>query len=377
MTSFKRHRLRKELKEALHYAKHVRHMFEDIGNPEELLRLRESEKAARELYRSGAGGSEPEVTKAIEEIAKVCHRISPPRKHPKLRENIEVFFVAIAAAMAIRAYFFQPFKIPTGSMQPTLYGITARGEPTIKSNLFPARLANLIFFGERNQSVRAKNSGHFKMSVNGYGNTVPYYQENPDNTVTFYIGNVPHKVPVKLASTCRFGEFIRKGEPIASGIIKSGDYILVNRLKYNFMRPGRGDIVVFDTHALTHPKVRKNAYYIKRLVGMPNEIISLAPPYLLVNGEKPAEKQFNKIFNDPRYAGYEFGSLHAYPPPLLAHAGNQIQLKDDEYLFFGDNTAQSLDGRYFGAVQHNDLMGPAFFVCWPFNRFGSADGIRN
>src|SRR3984885_2554177 len=45
--------------------------------------------------------------------------------NPVWRENVEVLLVAIAVAMGIRTFFLQPFKIPTGSMQPTLYGITS------------------------------------------------------------------------------------------------------------------------------------------------------------------------------------------------------------------------------------------------------------
>ena len=43
----------------------------------------------------------------------------------KYRDWVEMFLVVLTLVLAFRTFFFQPFKIPTGSMQPTLFGITA------------------------------------------------------------------------------------------------------------------------------------------------------------------------------------------------------------------------------------------------------------
>jgi signal peptidase I len=370
MNFFKTRKARKELKEVLHYARHIRHMHEDIADPKALEQLRTGEQIARAVCKGGEGEL---MEKAGEAVIKTCEKVAPQRKHPKIRENVEVLFVAIAAAMAIRAYFFQPFKIPTGSMQPTLYGITIKQEPTIKSGNPLATVANMFFFGERYKIVRAKADGRIRTQMGADGLPHLYGQINSDETSTLYIGNVAHRVPNKLISFCRFGEDLKAGDPMVQGVVKSGDYILVNRIKYNFVRPKRGDIAVFDTRELTHPQVRKDAYYIKRMVGMPGETISVAPPYLLINGEKPADSCFDKIFSNPHYDGYQFADSRSVPPALIGKPGDSITTADDQYLFFGDNTRQSLDGRYFGSVNRRQILGPAFFVCWPFDRAGFAE----
>lgn len=50
-------------------------------------------------------------------------RIIPPPSHRALREWLDIIAVAMAVAFGVRGLFLQPFKIPTSSMQPTLYGI--------------------------------------------------------------------------------------------------------------------------------------------------------------------------------------------------------------------------------------------------------------
>lgn len=388
MNIFKIRKARKELKEVLHYAKHIRHMHEDIADPVALEKLRAEEQVARTVRKSRDG---ERMEAAGAEVIKACEKIASPKRHPKIRENVEVLFVAVAAAMAIRAYFFQPFKIPTGSMQPTLYGITVQSDPTLKADNPLARLANLFFFGERHRVVRAVTSGQVRLHTSAYGTQLDLQTTKSQSDAVIFINDIPHKIPMSLwhGQKDRFFSLMKKnrgyfnkGDILFDATIKSGDYILVNRFKYNFVHPKRGDIAVFDTRELTHPQVRKDNYYIKRVVGLPGETVSLNPPYLLIDEKIPDDPRFDKIFSNTKYNGYVFGSLYdpfgrpVDPPPLIGRLHESINVAENEYLFFGDNTLNSLDGRYFGPVNRQRILGPAFFVCWPLDRAGDAETIN-
>src|SRR5450631_641505 len=66
------------------------------------------------------------LKKDMATLEAVANKWLKPYPHATMRENVEVLLVALAVAMAIRTFFVQPFKIPTGSMQPTLYGVTSK-----------------------------------------------------------------------------------------------------------------------------------------------------------------------------------------------------------------------------------------------------------
>src|SRR2546423_4586576 len=72
-----------------------------------------------------SGVAKTALLERMENLEKVANNWLKPYPNAAWRENIEVLLVALTVAMAIRTFFLQPFKIPTGSMQPTLFGVTS------------------------------------------------------------------------------------------------------------------------------------------------------------------------------------------------------------------------------------------------------------
>src|SRR5436190_24173658 len=110
-------------------------------------------------------GAEKEVLrKSMSNLETVANKWIKPYPNAKWRENVEVFLVAIAVAMAIRTFFLQPFKIPTGSLQPTLYGITPSPEeysynPNSKLPTGIKRFVDAWVYGISTHHVVAKTEG--------------------------------------------------------------------------------------------------------------------------------------------------------------------------------------------------------------------------
>lgn len=357
MNFFTRRRYRKIVKHALHEAHHARHMRGDIATPEELQAVIDAERKVQDAWQAGNAES---LEQALDGLGERVGRVYPPKNHPRLREHVEILAVALSVAMAFRAYFIQPFKIPTGSMQPTLYGITVdqSAEKTI-FDTFPLSIGRFLVFGERYQEFRSKVSG-----------TISRQYELRDDKDVYFIGGVPHALPhgMNLRIT---SPRVEKGQLIAAGRVKLGDHIFVNKVKYNYSRPERGNIFVFSTDFISHPQIKPDTFYIKRLAGMPGETISIDPPYLVADGKRIEEPfPFYRMVNDRAggYVGYYLPQFNQGTPVKLASRESSLKLADDEYLPLGDNTRSSLDGRYFGGVREKAIVGPAFMVYWPFGR---------
>lgn len=124
--------------------------------------------------------------------------------------------------------------------------------------------------------------------------------------------------------------------------------LFINKFSYHFEPIARGDIVVF------HYPMDPSKSYIKRVVGLPGEWVSLRNGRVFVNGEPLREP----------YLPARFVDSGSYPS---THIGQ------DEYFVLGDHRESSNDSRAWGTVSREYIYGKAVFIYWPYSRLGPVE----
>ena len=126
---------------------------------------------------------------------------------------------------------------------------------------------------------------------------------------------------------------------------EDGQYLLIDEISYYFKPVERGEVIVF------HYPLDTSKYYIKRVVGLPNETVEIK------NGGVV-------IFNDGNPDG--FITQENYLPREGITAGNvKKKLGRDEYFVLGDNRLASSDSRQWGILPKNDIVGRVWVRAWP------------
>ena len=379
------------------------------------------------------GGTKAELRTQMETLEEAANKWLKPYPNANWRENIEVLLVALAVAMAIRTFFVQPFKIPTGSMQPTLFGVTSR--PDFSNVSSQAELEEQIrlrdslqaptglnrikewFSGGSLLIYRAEEAGAFQgmsrplrflifnfkqtLWIGGRPHTL-WFPPDSGGGATYNWGNIFGLVRAMFADLppdemmmtdlerrlgLRRGQPVAKDEPIIKIRVYSGDHLFVDRVTYNFRKPQRGEIVVFQTAGIQHPRMPQDQFYIKRLVGLGGERIQIGDDrHLIINGERldASTPHFENVYSfDPKLPPHESqfsghvndatGSRHGRPTlaPLFPDAQTVHTNAPDGYMVMGDNTLNSFDSRGWGEFPANNVIGQSFFVYWPItDRFG-------
>jgi len=341
------------------------------------------------------------VLSQMEQLETTANKWLKPYPSAGMRENVEVLLVAIAVAMGIRTFIAQPFKIPTGSMQPTLYGVTSNPDfqrlGSLGSDLrpspdfdVPSRLKRFLlywFTGVGYDVVVARSEGSMQTSID---EPVRFLLFNLKQT--FAVGNDSYTVwfpPDKLLQRAGlvdgFGrtnpKVFKPGETIIKMKSYSGDHLFVDRMTYNFRRPKRGEIVVFETRDIEGMDPRQHGqFYIKRLVALGNEKVRIGNDrHLYIDGKRldKATPHFENVYGfDPAQPAMESvysGHLNGMSglAPIFPNENTEYTVPPDHYMVMGDNTLNSYDSRGWGPFPRENVIGRSFFVYWPF---GAQDG---
>ena len=121
--------------------------------------------------------------------------------------------------------------------------------------------------------------------------------------------------------------------------LKDGDIMLLNIIDYKLHGADRFDIVVAD---------EGTEYLIKRVIGLPGEVIEYKNNQLYVNSKKVKDN---------------FGTEETYD--------FTYKVPKDSYFIMGDNRTNSVDSRRLGAFKKNEVKGTTKLTIFPFKRFGN------
>ena len=346
--------------------------------------------------------------------ADLLAELDPPKSFQGCREWLDILVVSISVAMAFRAYFYEPFNIPTGSMQPTLYGNHSEtiapdqvgvwdttplkwGKWLVTGKMYECFKAPFAGFLEFNQT----DTGHYDMRVVEYetiynpmtrqtevrlspGTSQPIVKRKSDSMLVptdvlhpTETGDGPYRLRfAELPNGLRPGAYVKAGQVLWSGFVVTGDFLFVNRWLWNFRHPRRGDVMIFSTTGIEG--LQQGTHYIKRMVGTPGETISIRAPKLYVNGEEATEPlRIRQISHQEKFdpAAYPYAGFrpsgatdprYTRPGRTLPREGSSVTLGPTEYFACGDNSPSSYDSRYWGPVPARNLCGIAGGVFWPF-----------
>jgi len=131
----------------------------------------------------------------------------------------------------------------------------------------------------------------------------------------------------------------------------NGEYILTNKILYKFREPTRGDVIIFKSPA------NKEVDYIKRIIGLPGDTVSLKNNTFYVNNQIVVEPYLAP--GTPIFGGSYLGE------------GQSIVVPPGTFFLAGDNRSHSSDSREFGPIAQEDFIGTAIFRYWPFSQLGT------
>lgn len=215
-----------------------------------------------------------------------------------LLELIVIVAVAIALALLIQAFLVKPYRIPSGSMLPTL------------------KIGQRILVNRVEGRLGTPSRGQIIVFVPPAGDGEP---------------------------ECG----VRDGQEYAPGLVYRDGTADYSDVKMPCPKPGPG---------------KYDETYVKRLVGMPGENISVKRGRVWINGRQLSEPYLPS--GDDCVGNDDIATDCNFPTPITIPAGHYFMMGDNR------NDGASYDSRFWGPVNGNSIVGNVFFTYWPLDRIG-------
>lgn len=173
-----------------------------------------------------------------------------------------------------------------------------------------------------------------------------------------------------------------------------GDHLFVDKLAYGARLPGseahlpslreprRGEVVVFEAArrgvdivpADLHPKLPRERF-VKRIVGLPGDLVEVRGDEVRVNGELLAQPGAARLLRDregrPLRCRVERSGARSWEvaddPAFRQDGAVRLRVPEGRYFVMGDNRDHSSDSRIWGTVAREALTGPARFLYWSWD----------
>jgi signal peptidase I len=205
----------------------------------------------------------------------------------------------------------------------------------------------------------------------------PKEKDSEKKSIPFWI-EMPILIGIALIVAVVIKTFFFQAFFIPSGSMKDtlqiNDRVFVNKISYAVGDIARGDVIVFDdprsgfetpSESVVSSAVRNlfesiglatpKSEFIKRVIGLPGDEVELVDNQLFVNGV---------AFDEP------YLEAEARPPSTCGDSGYGPEVVPEGHLLvMGDNRCHSSDGRSFGPIPEEDIVGKAFVIIWPPSRW--------
>lgn len=132
--------------------------------------------------------------------------------------------------------------------------------------------------------------------------------------------------------------------------LMEGERLFINKISLTFTSPKRGDVIVLHDPSLG---LDHKEYLVKRVVGIPGDIVEVQKHQLYVNGKVVDESYIDTEIQDPDFAA--------------------LTVAKESYFVMGDNrhAGASKDSRYFGFVPGDSIVGRVDYICWPLSKLNA------